>query len=159
MRDIRRSVRATTLVPVPTTRLAATLLAATLGLSACSDGGEEPSEPSEQTSVEPSAADPAAASLTLQGREPAVEDLRISACPAGEGSLTASGAVRNRAGKKPIDYVVTVSWLDEGGAVLTTEETSVEDVERRASQKWSVEAEVAETAASCTTQAARGTLP
>lgn len=144
----------------PSVRAAAALAALVVVplLGGCSGGGSDP-EPTSTSSGAASATESAVpASATLEGREPALKHLRITACPSGEGDLEATGTIRNR-GKDAADYVVTVSWLDEGGSVLESVETTVEDVKPATNAPWKASATLDERAGSCTTTLARGTLP
>lgn len=133
--------------------LATGVLVASTAVAGCSGDPDEPRDVSQGESSSPA---PAAA---LEGAVPALKDLRVDACASGTGALTASGAVRNRSVKKPVDYLVTVNWLDETGTVLTTAEAAVEDVELRTTQEWTVKTDLDETASSCTTRLVRGILP
>jgi hypothetical protein len=149
MSHLRPSARVTAYV--------AALLAAP-ALVACSGGGsDEP--PADTASRAPAtAAEAAPVSSTLEGRTAALKHLKIAACPSGDGKLVAKGTVRNR-GDEAADYVVTVTWLDEGGTALETVETEVTDVEPATNAPWKATAELDEPAGSCTTTLARGILP
>ncbi|GAA1943020.1 FxLYD domain-containing protein [Nocardioides hwasunensis] len=133
--------------------LVVTLLVASPLLSACS-GGDQPGSPDPSAAGAPGEA----VSAMLVDRKPALKHLKIASCPSGKGELEAAGSVRNR-GDEAADYVVTVSWLDEGGSVLETVETTVEGVAPATNERWSASAELDEPAGSCTTTVARGTLP
>lgn len=138
-------------------RLAATLVAGAV-LAGCS-GTDEPDEPRPTgSSSAPSTGGSAPVSSTLVDRQVALRHLTITACPSGEGRLEATGSVRNR-GDDTADYVVTVTWLDEDGATLASVETTVEDVAPATNEEWTASADLDEAAGSCTTAAARGSLP
>lgn len=125
-------------------------------LTGCS-GGTTPA-PSPEDPVSTATETPVSVAATLEGRAPALNHLRITACPSGEGDLEAAGAVRNR-GKGVADYVVTVTWLAEDGAALERVETTVEDVRPARGARWTAQVTLDEPATSCTTTLARGTLP
>jgi hypothetical protein len=131
----------------------AALLGAGLVLALGGCGGD----PEPAASPSPSASPSASAAPQLQGAVPALNHLRIDACPAGKGALEATGEVRNL-GREAADYVVTVTWLDADGASLASATATLEQLPGKQSVPWSATADLAVPAVSCTTRVARGTL-
>jgi hypothetical protein len=152
MSNLRPSARTTAYA----TYVAALLVAP--ALVACSSGGTDEPSADKPSKAPASAAEAVPVSSTLEGRTPALKHLKIEACPSGDGKVVAKGTVRNR-GDEVADYVVTVTWLDEGGKALETVESEVKGVKPATNAPWKATAELDEPAGSCTTTLARGTLP
>lgn len=93
----------------------------------------------------------------LDGGELASEDMEIVECPAGAGTLTASGNVVNH-GDKAADYAVTVAWLGKDGSVIQSETGTVVDVAPGATTRWMLRGEVDEVSESCVARLTRGSL-
>lgn len=141
-------------------RTAATAALFTLLLAGCTgDPAPETEDPSVVESAAPSAteAEPAEPPV-LSGAAMATADLKVTACPPGTGSVTASGTVSNPA-DVVADYLVVVTWPGADGAVLTSAWAEVAGVGAGMTVEWSATGELGgDQASGCTTRLTRGTL-
>jgi|GEM_PF-3037210 len=88
----------------------------------------------------------------------ATEDVTMrGACGLEPGDQAVAGRVTNPT-KRPLDYVINVSWVSDDGRVRGRAVASVDDVAPGASEKWSATTEILDDAAACVTNALRGRL-
>lgn len=134
------------------------------GLAGCTSDGDdkkadESSSPSTQAGVDPSKVSP-----TDLPQPPAIEnaagarqDAEMGECQTDAGSQEVTGKVTNSGGE-PIDYVVVVNWVNPTSDVMGRGIAVLKAVEPGAAVDWSVTAEVAEGADSCTLNVQKGTV-
>lgn len=149
--------------------IAATTVVVTslLGLVGCSgDSDEEPKgSGSSDAAASPSGSvDPGKVSPTdlptepaVKGEVGAVQDSTFGDCATDAGKQSVSGSLTSSA-KKPQDYVVTVSWVNDTSDVLARGVVVVRDLAPGASKKFTIDADVPKGAATCTFHVVRGSV-
>ena len=108
--------------------------------------------------------DPSKVSPTDLPQPPAIDnaagarqDAEMGECKTDAGSQEVTGKVTNSGGE-PIDYVVVVNWVNPTSDVMGRGIAVLKAVEPGAAVDWSVTAEVADGADSCTLNVQKGTV-
>ncbi len=93
---------------------------------------------------------------TVAGAVGARGDVEMGACSVTPGKVVVNGTVTNPTAK-PVDYAVTISWINATYDVRARGSAVVKDVAPRKSAKWSVTVDLtADNATECTVFAERG---
>lgn len=149
------------------TALCAALVAAALGLSACS-GGDGDEQPTPTASASVTASPPPqpeggegqqdALPVLAEGWAGILADVQVDACPTKAGKVRAKGTVTNTADESR-DIVITVSWNapDTTDPTMRLVWTSTE-VPAGATKKWSVSGDLPSDAGRCIIGARAGTI-
>jgi hypothetical protein len=151
-----------------TSRLYAALLAAvmTVSLGACSKDKEKPKKDPKAVasatadeSVDPANVSPPGLPTVPKVRRErgAIQDLSLGECATKAGKQTVTGEITSSA-KRPVDYLVTVSWTTGSADVKGRGFAVLQDVAPGATESFEITAKVADGATQCVQGASYGQI-
>jgi hypothetical protein len=114
--------------------------------------------PSDSESVNPDNVSPPLKPVpTVKGEKGDIDALTMGECDTAAGAQSIAGKITSSA-KKPVDYLVTVSWTTAGGDVMGRGFKVLDNVAPGATKSFKIKAKVAEGATQCVKGVAYGQI-